>query len=187
MSSERPAAESPPDERMRQAARDFTATLSAKAKLITYGVGFGVGLGVPSTLGLAFAIAFGTPAPLILPLVFAVLLLLAWLHRTIGYRVGSDALVLLRPIRPRAIAMSEIAEARFPASWPPGNVFGLWRVEGFFGAQGTYWNKAWGRFRVFVTNDENTVELRLESGERVLVSPDDPESFVSAIRTALPQ
>jgi hypothetical protein len=165
---------------------DFAASLSRKAKLMTYAVGFGVGLGVPSVLGIAFATAFGTLAPLALPLVFASALVLAWLHRTLGYRLGSDAITVRRPIRSKTIALSEVVGVDFPAARPPGNVFGLLRVEGLFGAQGSYWNKSWGRFRVFVTNDANTVEVRLASGERILLSPDEPERFVDDLRALLP-
>jgi hypothetical protein len=170
---------------MRQPTREFNASLSSKARLVTYGVGFGVGLGVPLILGIAFALAFNTPIPLFLPLAFGSSLLLAWLHRTIGYRITSDALTVLRPIRSLAVEMSNIVSARFPASQPPGNVLGLLRVEGLFGAQGTYWNRSWGKFRVFVTNEQKTVEVLLRNGKRILLSPDDPERFVEAIEAAV--
>ena len=58
-------------------------------------------------------------------------------------------------------------------------------MEGIFGTQGTYWNKTWGRFRVFVTDDENTVEILLDGGERVLLSPDEPEEFAANVRAVL--
>lgn len=172
---------------MPEASRHFSASLSTRAKLVTYGVGFGVGLGVPVILAVAFGIAFGTPLPLILPLLFGTALLLAWAYRTVGYRVDADAITVLRPAGGRRFALAAIADVRFPAAKPPGAVFGLWRVDGIFGSHGVYWNKAWGRFRVFVTNDANRVEIRLRDGGRVLLSPDDPAGFVAAVRALLPQ
>lgn len=171
---------------MSEPAKDFTASLSARAKLVTYGVGFGVGLGVPSILGIAFAAAFGTPVPLLLPAACGLGLFLSWWCRTVGYRVDADAIAILQPGGPVTIAVSDVESASFPAPHPPGAVFGLWRVDGIFGRQGTFWNRAWGKFRVYVTNERNTVEIRLRSGRRVLLSPDDPERFVDAVRAVLP-
>jgi len=172
---------------MSEPGRDFGATLSRRAKLVTWGVGFGVGLGVPIILSVAFGIAFGTPYPLILPLITGVLLLLAWRYRIVGYRLDTDAIRVLRPAGSAAIVLSDVAEIRFPASRPPGAVIGLWRVEGLFGTQGTYWNRSWGRFRLYVTDDKNTVEILLRDGRRVLLSPDDPALFVAQLQDRLPR
>jgi len=45
----------------RPTARQFAASLSVRAKLITYGVCLGVGFGVPAVLGASFAIGFDEP------------------------------------------------------------------------------------------------------------------------------
>jgi hypothetical protein len=64
---------------------------------------------------------------------------------------------------------------------PPGFSIGLARVEGIHGTFGSYWNKTWGRYQVFVTNHLNRVEVRLEDDSRVIISPDDPNAFVAAV------
>lgn len=147
-------------------------------------MGFGVGLGVPAILGVSFAIGFGKPLLLVLPIPFALLLLIAWRYRVTGYRVCPDAIAILRPSGESPIPMAEVAETRFPAARPEGATFGLLRVEGIFGSQGLYWNRNWGRFRVYVTDDRHLVEIVLLSGRRVLVSPDDPAGFAAAVAQA---
>ena len=47
------------------------------------------------------------------------------------------------------------------------------RVDGIYGPFGSYWNKEWGRYHVFVTNHRKRVEIRLADDSRVIVSPDD--------------
>jgi hypothetical protein len=81
--------------------------------------------------------------------------------------------------------MAKVSTIHFPAARPPGNVWGLWRVDGIFGTQGTYRNRSWGKFRVFVTNERNTVEVLLKGGARVLLSPDEPEEFVKDVLSTL--
>jgi hypothetical protein len=168
-----------------QDGRFYSATLSPKARLLTYGVGLGVGLGVPLALAIGFTLGFGDPAFLLLPLPFAGALLLAWLFRTTGYRVGPDAVAILSPVSAVPVKLSALDSVRFPASSPPGNVFGLWRVEGIWGTRGSYWNRSWGKFRVYVTDDSKRVELRLAEGGRILVSPDRPEDFAREVSSLL--
>ena len=77
--------------------------------------------------------------------------------------------------------MSEVAKARFPAGRPEGAIIWLLRIDGFISSQDLHWNRNWRRFRVYVTDVDNTVEIVLRSGRRVLVSPDDPRGFVAAV------
>jgi len=48
-----------------------------------------------------------------------------------------------------------------------------------------YRHKSWGKFRVQMTNDANTVEMRLENAERGLGFPDAPQEFVKELRGLL--
>lgn len=81
--------------------------------------------------------------------------------------------------------MASILSVHFPSTEPPGIVFGICRVEGFYGAWGLYWNKTWGKFRVYVTNEANRVEIRLSHGKRLILSPDEPKRFVAEMETAI--
>jgi hypothetical protein len=71
-----------------------------------------------------------------------------------------------------------------PATDPQGPSIGIARVEGIHGSFGTYWNRGWGRYRVYVTDQGNKVEVRLSDDSRVILSPDDPAAFLRAVRRA---
>lgn len=163
----------------------YPASLSRKAKLVTYGVGYGVGLGVPTILAIVFHIGLGQPQGWFLPAIFAPVLLFACAFRPVGYRLDNQVLAIVRPAGEKTFPIADIASVDYPAGSPPGAAFGLWRVEGFYGAWGLYWNRAWGRFRHYVTDDAHRIEVRLKTGMRIILSPDDPEAFVADLRARL--
>jgi Bacterial PH domain len=163
----------------------YKATLSPRGRLLTYGVGIGVGIGVPLALALGFSVGFRNPMFLLLPLPFVGALFVVWRYRVTGYRIAGRALAVVSPMGDHLVDLSDLDTVRFPASSPPGNIFGIWRVEGFWGTRGTYWNRGWGRFRVYVTDDKNRVELLLKSGQRIIISPDDPQKFARRVSTLL--
>jgi hypothetical protein len=71
-----------------------------------------------------------------------------------------------------------------PATDRQGPSIGLARVEGIHGSFGIYWNRAWGRYRAYVTDQGKKVEVRLLDNSRVILSPDDPAAFLRAVRRA---
>ncbi len=159
----------------------FPATLAPKEKLITYLVGFGVGMGIPTVLGLSFALGFQEPWLLLFPLPFILAFGAPYFFRPLGFAVANDAIIVLRPLSSRRIQLETLREIRVPATHPPGTTMGLMRVEGLYGTFGSFWNKHWGKFYVYMTNQANTVELRLTNGSRIIISPDDPQAFVQAV------
>ena len=48
----------------------FSASLGARERLLTFAVGYGVGIGVPLILGVSFAAGFSQPLLLLLPIPF---------------------------------------------------------------------------------------------------------------------
>ncbi len=162
--------------------RVFAATLGARERLITYAVGYGVGIGVPLILGVAFAVGFAQPLLLLFPLPFALVFGIPVWFRPTAYSVSTLEIAVNRPIGRWRIPLDTVRAVHSPATNPPGSRIGLARVDGIHGTFGSYWNKEWGRYRVFVTNPMNTVEVRLGGGRRVILSPDDPGAFVAAIR-----
>ncbi len=163
----------------------YRAPLSRRARLVSYGVGLGVWLGVPAVLGFGFAIGFGDPALLLFPVPFAVLLWIFWQLRVTGYRLDNDALTVVRPLRPRRIPLRDLASALHPASLPSGATLGVARIDGFFGRQGRYWNRNWGHFEMYVTDETRLVELLRTDGRRMILSPDRPEAFVEDLRARI--
>ena len=162
----------------------FSASLGARERLLTYAVGYVVGIGLPLILGICFAVGFSQPLILLFPVPFVLAFGAPYFFRPTGYAVTSSEIAVIRAIGRKRIALETVREIVSPATSPPGCSIGLARVEGIHGTFGSYWNKTWGRYQVFVTNHLNTVEVRIEGGSRVILSPDDPMAFIEAVRRA---
>ena len=162
----------------------FSASLGPRERLLTYAVGYGVGIGVPLILGISFAVGFSQPLILLFPVPFVLAFGAPYFFRPTGYAVTSSEIVVIRALGRKRIPLEAVCEILSPATSPPGFSIGLARVEGIHGTFGSYWNKTWGRYQVFVTNHLNRVEVRLEGGSRVILSPDDPMAFIDAVRKA---
>ena len=159
----------------------FPATLDRRGRIVTWLVGYGVGMGVPTVLAISLAIGFSEPRLLLFPIPFIAAFGLPAFLRPLGFAVDEREMRILRPLGPIRVPLSEIVEVRCPASDPPGMTIGILRVHGIHGTFGSFWNREWGRYRAYVTNPRNRVELRLRGGDRLIVSPDDPEGFTSAL------
>ncbi|MEN8131605.1 MAG: PH domain-containing protein [Pseudomonadota bacterium] len=161
--------------------RVFSASLGTRERLITYAVGYGVGMGVPLILGVSFAIGFSQPLILLFPVPFMVAFGLPYFFRPTGYAVGQEEIFVIRANSRNRIPLESVSAVVNPATDPPGNSVGIARVDGMYGTFGTFRNKAWGRYQIYTTTGLNRVEIRLKNGSRVILSPDDPEAFVAAI------
>ncbi|NIP60607.1 MAG: hypothetical protein GWM92_05235 [Gemmatimonadetes bacterium] len=162
----------------------FSATMSSRNRLITCAVGWGVFLGVPLILGVAFAIGFRVPWPLLLPLLALLGMALIQGVRTRGFGLGEDGLTVRRLLFPPCIPLTEIERVR-TAPDAPAATFHLWALNGFYGLHGTFWNRELGRFRIYVTNPDNLVEIVTREGRHVYVSPDDREAFLARLEELL--
>lgn len=160
----------------------FSATLGTIERIVTYAVGFGVGIGVPLVLAIIFYLVFSTPIPLLLPIPFGLGLYFANLFAPRGYMVTSDSIHILRKIGPKdCISINQITWIIFPATSPPGFTVGIFCIGGIYGTFGQYWNKVWGLFEMYVTDNSNRVELLIDNKVHIIISPDDPNGFISEI------
>lgn len=163
----------------------FPAKLGHKERLLTWGVGYGVGFGVPIILGVSFAIGFEEPRMLLFPLPFVIAFGTPCFFRPRSFEVSVDRVGISRIAGVLHIPLREVRAARYPATRPAATVIGIARVDGMHGTFGTFRSRDWGRFRMYVTDHDKMVELRLSDGSRVIVSPNDPTGFLAALeRTA---
>lgn len=68
----------------------------------------------------------------------------------------------------------------------PGATMGSLRsmgIGGLFGFVGHFYNRTLGSYKAYATNDFNTVVMAFD-GETIVVTPDDPQAFVEAVRAA---
>lgn len=59
----------------------------------------------------------------------------------------------------------------------------LWSTRGFFGMAGRMRNATLGRYRAYATDQKKAVVLEIGQ-ERLVVTPEQPEAFVAAVRAA---
>jgi hypothetical protein len=159
----------------------FPATLGPREKLITYAVAYGVGIGLPTVLGISFACGFSQPWLLLFPVLFAIGFTGPYFLRPTGFAVSSEGISVLRPIGAKLVPLGELRELRTRADIPSGLTIGLARIQGIYGTFGSFWNKKWGRFQMYVTNSANMVEIILMDNTRLILSPDDKFEFVSTV------
>ena len=108
---------------------------------------------------------------------------LAWAYAPAGYEVGPGELRVLR----RAMPPKRYRAANEPARpYPPG-LRGIRLVGsgGFVGWYGLFWSRDLGRYRAHATDRGRTVLVRT-TGLPVLVSPADPDAFVAASTASAP-
>lgn len=162
----------------------FGASMSTKNRLITCGVGWGVLLGVPTSLGLLFAVGMGETGALFLPAMAVAGMGLIQAFRTRGCAVDREGVTVKRILRPLSIPPEELAEVRTDPGAPEVTVHRR-ALNGFYGMHGTFWNRDLGNFRMYVTNPDNVVEIVTREGGHVFISPDDTSGFVSHLETQL--
>lgn len=96
-----------------------------------------------------------------------------------GYRITKDAILIPRLFWTTRLHLDGLQSvAAVPGAMRMSlRTFGN---GGGFSFTGWYWNKPLGSYRAFVTDLERTVVLRF-GNQTVVVSPDSPEAFVSAL------
>jgi hypothetical protein len=98
-----------------------------------------------------------------------------------GYSVLEGRLLVHRLGWATKFDLSTLSSAEVSPGATLGSVRAL-GIGGLFGFVGRYRNEVLGLYRAYATNDLNTVVLDF-GGEKVVVTPDDPEQFVEAVRT----
>ncbi len=159
----------------------FAARLGTQERVLFVALGCGVFLGLPLTLAVVFSVAFDTwqPLGLIVPFVVGFAVILAF--RPTGYAVDSRWLRVLRPVGPKRFPLEGVREIRAGDERPAGATIGLARASGFYGVFGSFWNREWGKYYVYVTDAGKAVQLVLGDGTRLFVSPDDPRRFLDTL------
>ncbi len=168
-----------------QRVRSFEASLGKRERLFFYTLGCGLFLGMPIVMGIIFSVGFGTLEPLVLPLPFVAVFVLVLLFRPTGYRRDAKYISVTRPIGAKKFPIAEVGEIRSGNEQPPGGTIGLARAHGFYGVFGTFWNRYWGKYHVYVTDAECVVQILFRDRRRLFVSPRDNEGFSQALRARI--
>lgn len=158
----------------------FSVSLDKSAKVITLliGLAFGVAL---------FLSVFNPPflkneVPYLLTLILGVTFLLCFILSPTGYSILDEELIIHRRFKNVVLRKSEINKAESVDSKRLKWVMRSLGVGGLFGYFGRFWNKEFGSMTWYVTNRNKFVLLEMKNGNRLFLSPDDPELLAGKLK-----
>jgi hypothetical protein len=152
-----------------------TAPLERNARVITALVALVV---VAEVLVLALVTDGGLVVLVGAPSLLVAVLMLPLAFSPSGYALGAgDLAVTRRAARPLLFPLANLAAARTTAMPRSRRRFGS---GGLFGWWGWFFNRDWGRFKVYATDRRRGVLLEWP-GFKLFVSPTDPEALCHAV------
>ncbi len=99
-----------------------------------------------------------------------------------GYRISKDAITVKRLGVDIIIPIDNIKEIRrYNCNRITGPGLRIFGVCGFFGAYGKFWNKEFGSFNTYITNNKDAVFISCKNGKKYVLSPQQPDEFVQNI------
>lgn len=104
------------------------------------------------------------------------------LRRPLGYRLLMDRLELRRPLGSRRIALQDILRCDPVSADCIRSSRRRLGMDGFHGYFGRYLHPRLGLLKAQATRLDRLILLELRSGERILLSPDQPEEFLRNCR-----
>jgi hypothetical protein len=154
----------------------FKASLDTLSKVITIaclvifagsaaGIGtlmWSPGVSTPGVIGFGFLVLFmiGVPAG-------------CYLYAPKGYRIDTDALVVVRPAGDKKILFSDIAEIRPMSPGEMGRTLRTFGNGGLFGYYGKYYNRTLGNFTIYATRRDRYLLVRTKQMKSIVITPDD--------------
>jgi hypothetical protein len=164
----------------------FAAPWSARLSVATP-------IGIIVLLGLPVAIAFvptnGQVASTLLVAMIAVIdlavIATAGLFLIRGYRLDGDGLHVERLLWADRIPLAALRRA-WPDPKATSRSLRLFGNSGFFCIAGLFSNRTLGRYRAFATDPGRAVVLQI-GARTVVVTPDEPQRFLSALQVLVPQ
>jgi len=166
-------------------AERFGAPWSGKLATAT-AIGIVVLLGLP--IAIAFVPANGEASTLLVATIAVVdvaAIAAAALFLIRGYRLDGDGLHVERLLWADRIPLTALRRA-WPDPEATSRSLRLFGNSGFFCIAGLFSNRKLGRYRAFATDRRRAVVL--QTAERtVVVTPDEPQRFLSVIQTLAPQ
>jgi hypothetical protein len=147
-------------------------------------------LALPVYLAVTGYLARGLAGLLLMPiagLLLALYVFVWFFARPIRFEIWPDALWVVWPARQRRIPLVDVTDAHLVTrSGPPPRPRGGGRlgVGGLWGGFGWAWTSRAGLVDLYVSRQDDLVLVERRVGRSLLISPDQPEGFVRALREA---
>lgn len=142
------------------------------------------GVGVALTVGTVTSGGLPLPARLVAALTFLVLVT-AFMLAPRALEIADGTLWIRRRLfAPFAVPLTDISGVQHGPVFERGAVR-IFGVGYFFGSYGLFWMRGFGRFRFWATRRGPYVTVRRNQGLPMVLTPDDPERFKSALERCL--
>lgn len=160
----------------------FPAALDTTSKVITYSLmAFAVVFA-----GILFSTANEPFLLLLLPnAILPIIILFTWLYSPYAYSVMDYHLIVHRRIGEFRIALATVRDVNTLDKKAMGWAVRTMGNGGLFGYTGWYTSSPQGRMRWFVRQQKNFVMLITDDQKKFVLSPNEPEALVKAIREHL--
>lgn len=158
---------------------NFKTTPDKSVKIVTLIIGFLFLLSIVGLTGM-----FVAEKKIILPVVAVIILsafVFAYVYRPISYTVTKDHLIIKRMAGAVLIPRSAIKSVDIIHKNVVDGSLRTFGVGGLFGYYGKFSNAKLGAMTWYVRRMDHLVFINT-SGEKILVSPDDINGFVAALR-----
>lgn len=106
--------------------------------------------------------------------------LLAFAFHPSGYKITADAFVICRPVSSVRINRADIKSVAIIDKKEIKGTIRTFGVGGLFGYYGTFANFKLGSMTWYATRRNNTVLITTARNKKIVVTPNDPESFLAA-------
>ena len=120
------------------------------------------------------------------PLLNTILLLLVYLFtfllRPLHYTITDTTLIIQRPLSSKKIARADIEALELFINGELNWAIRTFGVGGLFGYFGRFFKGSIGSMTWYATRRNKAVLIRTKSGDRIVVTPDDYEGFVTALQ-----
>ena len=136
-----------------------------------------------TVVALAVTLAVGS---FLAAVVLALVLLAAYAYSPRGYTIEGNAILVKRLIGDFHVALDSLREARAAGENELRGCVRLWGSGGLFGYYGWFRTSQLGTSRWFLTNRGKAVVLVPAGSRPILVSPDDVDGFLGAVRAVAP-
>jgi hypothetical protein len=113
---------------------------------------------------------------------------LIWLYaRPTCFEVSPEGLKLVWPARTRKLPRNAFADMQPLSRIDLGHCVRLFGVGGLFGSFGRYRSEYLGNMDLYVTRTDAMVLLRLKNRRPLILTPQDPNAFLAALRNVADQ
>jgi len=134
----------------------------------------------------AFILVTGGPgqwwiAALVAGGTFGVYALIWLLYRPRQFVVDAAGLTIIWPLRRRTVPPESIDTVEACDRHRLGLVLRLFGSGGLWGGFGRFWSRSIGQFDLYATRGDGLVLIHPPQGRDLVLTPDDPDSFVAAL------